>query len=161
MWFSRKSEKRSISEEIVTSKLFDDETFYDAFMRDLTHATGEVIIESPFITTARMRSLRPIFQKLLHNSIKVFVITRSPQEHDGDLMQQAEAEIRNFELIGVQTLICRNSPHRKLAMIDRQVLWEGSLNILSQYKSGEIMRRIEGKSCAQEMFDFLRLERYI
>ena len=58
-------------------------------------------------------------------------------------------------------MICLGNHHRKLAIIDRQILWEGSLNILSQIKSREIMRRIEGDNYAQDMFNFLKLKRFI
>src|SRR5579872_6742870 len=117
MWFWNKNKKQDISDEIVTSKLFNEKTFYDKFIHDLNNAQEEVVIESPFITTARMRLLRPVFQQLVDRGIKVFVITRSPQEHDLDLAEQAEKEIRNFEMIGVKTFICLGSPHRKLAII--------------------------------------------
>jgi hypothetical protein len=63
--------------------------------------------------------------------------------------------------MGIQVLLCSGNDHRKLAIIDRKVLWEGSLNILSQTKSREIMRRIENETLALEMFEFLRLERFI
>jgi len=38
----------------------------------------EVIIESPFVSTKRMRNLRPIFEKLINRGVKVFVFTRDP-----------------------------------------------------------------------------------
>ena len=34
--------------------------------------------------------------------------------------------------------MCIGNHHRKLAILDRKVLWEGSLNILSQTRSREI-----------------------
>ena len=46
------------------STLYDQDTFYKAFMRDLLHSKDEVIIESPFITYRRMTTLLPIFVKL-------------------------------------------------------------------------------------------------
>jgi hypothetical protein len=41
------------------SSLFDNNTFYKAFERDLRHAEQSVIIESPFITRRRMEHLLP------------------------------------------------------------------------------------------------------
>jgi hypothetical protein len=38
-----------------TTALHDEKTFYKAFLRDLDQATEEIIIESPFITSYRMR----------------------------------------------------------------------------------------------------------
>lgn len=143
------------------SSLHDERTFYQAFSQDLLRAEREVVIESPFITRGRMKEVFPLFQKLVNRGVKVFVMTRNPSEHMGVMADQAEFEIQRFEALGVQVLICTGSHHRKLAIIDRTVLWEGSLNILSHSKSREIMRRIDGVEFAQEMFQFLRLDRFI
>ena len=121
----------------------------------------EIIIESPFITIERMNGFRSAFKKILEKGIKIFVITRDPKEHNETMGYQSEQEITNFELMGIQTFLCSGNHHRKLAIIDRKILWEGSLNILSQNNSREIMRRIEGKKFANEMFEFLRLGDYI
>jgi hypothetical protein len=74
---------------------------------------------------------------------------------------QAEEAIRRFETIGVQVLITTDYHHRKLAILDRNILWEGSLNILSQTYSREIMRRIKSSSLSNEMFEYLKLSRFI
>jgi hypothetical protein len=75
--------------------------------------------------------------------------------------RQSEEVIRIFETIGVQVLICKGNHHRKLAILDRKILWEGSPNILSQSHSREIMRRIESKTFAMQMFSFLKLGKFI
>ena len=149
------------SSNFISSKLYDEATFYKAFIKDLKKCKEEVIIESPFITRQRMYAMTPIFDNLVKRKIKVYVITRDPQEHDFSMEQQVEEEIRNFEMIGVQVLISSGYHHRKLAIIDRKILWEGSLNILSQNYSREIMRRIMGAKPAREMFRFLKLEKFI
>ncbi|OGH11842.1 MAG: hypothetical protein A2857_00290 [Candidatus Levybacteria bacterium RIFCSPHIGHO2_01_FULL_36_15] len=91
----------------------------------------------------------------------MYVFTRDPKEHLESMEDQSESEIRRFEQLGVQVFLCLGNHHRKLAILDRQILWEGSLNILSQTYSREIMRRIDGQDYAIEMFNFLRLNRFI
>lgn len=140
------------------TSLFDESTFYKQFTTDLLKAKEEVVIESPFITTKRTNKLVPVFNKLIRRGIKVYIITR---EHLSPYKEQSEREICHFERIGVQTLICKGNHHRKLAIIDQEVLWEGSLNILSQIKSREIMRRFDGGGFAVDMYNFLKLERFI
>ncbi len=159
MFFSKLFETSPKS--LLTSKLFDEITFYDTFIKDLKRCEEEVIIESPYIACLRMKSLDPIFQKLVKKGIKVYVITRNPIEHSESLAKQAELEISIFEEYDVQVLLCRGNHHRKLAIIDRQILWEGSLNILSQGNSREIMRRIESYELTMQMFKFLKLERVL
>ena len=65
-----------------------------------------------------------------------------------------EAGICFFESVGSQVLLVNGRHHRKLAMIDRKILWEGSLNILSQTYSREFMRRIESKELTNELFQY-------
>jgi phosphatidylserine/phosphatidylglycerophosphate/cardiolipin synthase-like enzyme len=145
---------------MLNSSLHNESTFYHVFVEDLLHAKREVVIESPFITSGRMKRLSSIFQTLVDNNIKIYVVTRNPNEHPEPMNYQAEKEIRKFEEIGVQVLIYKKGHHRKLAVIDRKILWEGSLNILSQNDSREFMRRIDNKKITEQTFKFLNLERY-
>ncbi len=149
------------SPELVTSKLYDEQTFYKQFMKDLKASKREVIVESPFISSTRMYSLAPLFRALVSRKVKCYVITRDPDDHDITMKQQAEKEIRKFQTIGVQVILTNEYSHRKLAIIDRKILWEGSLNILSQTCIQEIMRRIESKEQAQKCFDFVRFGKFI
>ena len=140
------------------SILYDESTFYNRFKQDLLEAKQEVIIESPFIATRRLEILKPIIERLVARGVQIFVMTRLPHEHDEYMSEQAEDGIRYFEELGVQVLLCTGGHHRKLAMIDRKVLWEGSLNILSQSQSREFMRRIESRKLTEELFSFLKFD---
>ncbi len=146
---------------MFNSRLHDETTFYQAFTRDLLNCHREAIIESPFITTQRLNMLRPYFEKLANKGVKIVVFTRPPTEHDEYMIEQAEAGIQYLETLGAQVLLCVGGHHRKLALIDKKVLWEGSLNILSQTHSRELMRRIESKKLAKEMYDFLKFAKFI
>jgi hypothetical protein len=153
--------QQSSSSALLRSQLFNEKTFYRAFSDDLRKCKEEVIIESPFITTYRMKSIMPIFNDLLDRKVRIYVITRDPKEHDETIRSQAELAIRQFETTGVPTLLSPGNHHRKLAILDRKILWEGSLNILSNIYSREIMRRIESSELAMQMFYFLRLDEVI
>ena len=139
------------------SGLYDEKTFYAQFIDDLRHCSNEVIIESPFITSKRMEILFPILETIVSHGVKVTVITRDPREHAEPYKSQSEYAIQRFERIGIQPFLCIGNHHRKLAIIDRKILWEGSLNILSQTYSREIMRRIDSEEITMEMFQFLNL----
>ncbi|HSD98606.1 MAG TPA: phospholipase D-like domain-containing protein [Patescibacteria group bacterium] len=145
----------------MPSELHDEDTFYHAFINDLNACREEVIIESPFISSSRMKKLYPVFERLIKRGVRVYVMTRDPREHDESMKEQSEYEIQRFERLGVQVLLCTGNHHRKLAILDRKILWEGSLNILSQSVSREIMRKIADQQYAMAMFDFLHWNRFI
>ena len=147
---------------LMNSSLYDEKTFFDRFLKDLEMCREEVIIESPYITSNRMKIFYPVFSKLLERNVKIYVVTRAPHDHENtSLREQAEREVSTFEQIGIQSLLCIGNHHRKLAILDKKILWEGSLNILSQTYSREIMRRIESQELALQTFDFLRYKDYI
>jgi len=151
----------SLSADQFRSSLYDETTFYGQFMQDLLRASHEVVIESPFITSERTKMLYPTLKVLIARGVRVYVVTRDPSEHSETMEEQSETEIRRFEALGVQVLLCTGNHHRKLAIIDREILWEGSLNILSHLKSREIMRRIDDKAVALEMFAFLKFANFL
>ena len=146
---------------MMNSTLFDEKTFYSAFLRDLESCRNEVIIESPYITSKRAELLIPIFESLLLRGVKIYVMTRDPKEHEESMEYQSEDAISLFERMGVQVLLCIGNHHRKLAILDRKILYEGSLNILSQTYSREIMRRIQSEKLAMQMFNFLKLAKFL
>lgn len=136
------------------SSLFDNNTFYKAFERDLRLARRSVIIESPFITRRRMEHLLPLLTKLRRKGVHIVVNTRDPEEHNEEYAIQAENAIAAMQDIGIKVLYTVKH-HRKLAIIDEEILWEGSLNILSQGDSCEIMRRTRSSELVRNMVSFI------
>ncbi len=139
------------------STLFDSNTFYKAFERDFRRARQSVIIESPFITRRRMEQLLPILTKLRRKGVRIVMNTRNPEEHNEEYAIQAEDAVAAMRGIGARVLYTVKH-HRKLAIIDEEILWEGSLNILSQGDSCEIMRRTVSNNLARQMIRFTKLE---
>jgi hypothetical protein len=147
--------------DLLTSTLYDQDTFYPQFIRDLQQCNTEVVIESPFVTSRRLRSLTPIFQKLKARNVSIAINTKPPHEHEDNFMRseawQASVVLQDMGVSVFHT----GGHHRKLAILDRRILFEGSLNILSQNDSCEIMRRIESQALAQQMMDFTKLHKII
>lgn len=140
------------------SSLFNEKTFYMQFLKDLETAQNEVIIECPYLTASRMDMFYPVFQRLLSKKIKIRIVTRDPSDHDDEYMRdQAVNEILKSKEMGVSITLLKGNLHRKLAIIDKKILWEGSMNILSQNNSKEIMRRHESPEEVVKMLNFLNL----
>lgn len=160
-WLEKVYSIDKLTKDAHNSKLFDESDFYSYFMRDLLIAEKEVVIDSPFIGAERMRFMMPMIRHLRDKNIKVFVITRKPSEHNDSMKQEAEKVAAELESIGVVVLLFKGMVHRKIAVIDRRIVWEGSLNILSQRDSKESMRRFDGKETADQVMSFLRLDKNI
>lgn len=140
------------------SELYDEKTFYEAFMRDAAHAKSRVVIESPFITARRFETLERVIAKISQRGVRVIVNTREPDAHDPLMREQAIACIEKLQLMGVTVLYTANL-HRKIAIVD-DILWEGSLNILSQNDSCEIMRRTASADSVKQMIRYIKLSQW-
>jgi hypothetical protein len=148
------------TDEMLGSLLYDQHNFYKAFLGDIKNCRSELVIESPFITTKRVDSLLPILRGLVKRGVTIVVNTRNPQDHDGPYQWQAEQAVDDLQNLGVLVLFT-SGHHRKVAVIDREITWEGSLNILSHNDSCEIMRKIISPALSQNMIQFLRIEHYL
>jgi len=158
--FRLRRTRRISSGTLLASKLFDQDTFYQAFLCDLENAKSQVIIESPFITVKRVNVLMSVLQQLTNRGVRITINTKPLAEHEPTYYKQAEEVIDRLQALGILVLLT-NGHHRKLAIIDKRITWEGSLNILSQNDSCEVMRRIYSEQLAGQTLDFLHLENFI
>lgn len=144
----------------LTSQLYDQDTFYRAFLHDVRSCKRQLIIESPFITSKRVRILLPIFRQLRERGVQIIVNTRNPEEHEGIYKAQAAQAVAQFQTLDIVVLYTAGH-HRKLAIIDKAVVWEGSLNILSFSDSCEIMRRMASPVEAGILVNFIGIQQYL
>lgn len=141
------------SPDLLDSKLYDEKTFYPAFLKDLNNCGSELIIECPFITKRRLQYFLPTLKMLKGRKVRIIINTKDPIELDEERQNEAYRSVASLQHKGIQ-VIYTHGHHRKLAIIDRTILYEGSLNILSQNRSSEVMRRIESTRMAWEMVRF-------
>lgn len=144
----------------TNSMIFNQNSFDKAFNKDLRSCNTSLVIESPFIRLNRIRELLPVLTGLRRRNVLVIINTREPSEHDCEYMMQAEEAIAMMQGLGVRVLYTVKH-HRKLAIIDRSIVWEGSLNILSYFDSCEIMRRTVSNSDADILLNFIGLAKYL
>jgi phosphatidylserine/phosphatidylglycerophosphate/cardiolipin synthase-like enzyme len=152
--------KRISPDSLLSSKLFDEQSFYKSFINDLKYAEKEVVIESPYLTRKRSIELSNTFRRLSRHGIKIKIYTREPSHHTPRLKQQSIQSIAILKSSGARIYTCRDLRHRKIAIIDNVILWEGSLNILSQSKSRELMRRTVSSVLSRQVLSYTGLNRW-
>jgi len=152
-------------EKIINSErpnnLFNEKTFYKAFISDLFAAKREVIIYSPFVSKFRADFYKRIIEKIRNRNIEVFIFTRPLDEYEGFIRPQIEHQLKLYEKSGVNIYFLSKNIHEKVAIIDRKILWEGSLNILSHRANKEMMRRTDNENSALEVMNQLKINNYI
>jgi DNA-binding transcriptional regulator YiaG len=137
----------------MTSTIHNADTFWPAFKRDLEAARGHVVIQSPFLSYPRLNQLAPYFRSLSKRGVAVCALIQKPlvhkyqreEERDCDLDEYCQPNTFNDLCAMLQSwdvhVTQLNEIHAKHAVIDREILWEGSLNMFSHTKAKEHMRR--------------------
>ena len=143
-----------------SSKLYNQDTFDKQFKRDIYNVQSSLLIESPFIRLKRVKELLPALAKLRRRGVSIVINTRSPDEHDYNYEQKAASAVGLLQDIGV-TVLYTVKHHRKIAIIDRRLIYEGSLSILSYYDSCEIMRRSVSAADAETLINFIGINKYL
>ena len=143
--------------EPVSGDLYTERNFWAQFFQDIKTVQKRLVILSPFASVRRSSVLMDYFQAMIRRGIEIIVYTRPINQQVGEMVNQADAVIRQLRSIGAK-VIERRSMHQKVAMIDNSISWEGSLNILSHRDTGEHMRRFEGPSAIEEIVKNLELD---
>jgi len=134
-----------------------DKEFADIFRRDLANAAESVIIFSPFLSKNRISFYHPVFSALGMRGVGVQIYCRPKEEQPMWLIEHYDGNMRLFDKLGLQCHILPGM-HEKLAIIDKELLWHGSLNILSHNDGRESMLRFGSKDLVAEIMSDLGIE---
>jgi len=146
-------------QEMKKLDLYNEKTFYRAFVRDMLGAKKEIVIYCPFISRFRSDFFKDTLLKLRHRNVAVFIFTRPLEEHEYMARSEISSALKNYEEYGACIIYLPGYIHQKAAIIDRTVLWEGSLNILSQRESHEMMHRTVDEDFAKQIMLHLGLNK--
>ena len=122
--------------------------FYSAFQKDLKKSKSKVMISSPFTMPDATTKWEPILRDLVAKNVEITILTKPASEK-----QNSEDSSLIHKNLATFVKEVREIPkmHEKLAVLDGNIVWLGSLNILSHYKASEIMVRIESPDFAQSI----------
>jgi hypothetical protein len=156
-WAEKVLDSNSHSSFSSSKEFHTEKNFYAQFFQDIKQAKKSIIIVSPFLSIRRSGHFMNYFQAIIAKGIEVEVFTKPLTEQSTELAEQANIVIEQLKAIGVKVEE-RYKIHNKTAIIDNNILWDGSLNILSHRDTGENMWRFEGASAVEEVLKNLELD---
>jgi len=156
-WVNEFMPKETHTREPISGDIYTERNFWAQFFQDLTTVKERLFLLSPFLSVRRSGELMNYFQSIIWHDADVRVYTRPRSQQTGEMANQSELVMTQLRNIGVNVIERRNM-HQKIAILDNNIAWEGSLNILSHRDTGEHMRRFEGSLTIQEIIKSLELE---
>lgn len=136
--------------QMITQSLFDWQSYASIYQKDLESATSEIIISGPAISNAKSWALITLNMRLSETGVRIIVSTLSPGSFE-DGKHQAEV-VQALRESGI-TVITTSNRHERFAVIDKNIVWYGSINLLSIEKHEDSLMRIESKEIAAELLE--------
>lgn len=141
---------KSSCEKQKTNAIFDAATYNDAFATDLYQANSEIVISSPGINSAKIRQFIYTVSKKQAHGVKVSVITIPSEEYPEDRIEPTKKLIDELSGAGIYVKVT-SGIHEHFAVIDKEIVWYGSMNMLSRAKEDDNLMRVNSKEIADEL----------
>ncbi len=142
--------RADIISDISTDIIFDNATFLPVYKNDLLSAAREILIVSPFVTKRRVSQMLPFLTAALDRKVEVVVVTRPAGDFREKDRPALEETLSLFMAAKVQVMYKTNI-HQKFAIFDQNIIWYGSINLLSFGRAEESIMRLENPGIADEL----------
>lgn len=144
-------------QDASVSQIYDGQDYFVPFTTDLSDAVAAILIVSPFLKMARIKAVLPILEKAVAAGVSVVVSTKPVGDYRPE--QQAAVE-RSIALLAGSGVTVETHPalQHRYAVIDRSVVWYGSIDYLSYSVKDANALRFENADIAGELLDLLSEE---
>ena len=132
--------------------IYDGKSFYPVFTNDISCASKEILIVSPFMRKNRLIQMAKLLSPVILNGVCVTVVTRPPEDFKE---QEKDAINQNAEFLADCGIQVKFKPdfHQKFTVIDQKIAWYGSVNFLSFGNHEESVMRFENYDLAEQLID--------
>ena len=139
-------------EKQVANAIYDIESYAEIYWRDIEEAISDVIISSPRLNNQKVNHLIALLGKRQELGVKVTIVTWHPDAYKygrDDVRMELMERLRKagFEI----RLVEETCEH--YAVIDRNIVWYGSMNLLSKEDAEDNLMRVCSKDIAAELLE--------
>lgn len=132
--------------------IFDSESYNKVYEKDLQEANKEIIISSPGINKAKVKQLIMRLKERQEAGVSITIITLSPASYPESRAEKTKELIDDLKNVGI-TVKEKEMMHEHFAIIDQEIVWYGSMNLLSREKEDDNLMRVVSKEIAQELME--------
>lgn len=124
-----------------SSKIYNRQDYFEPFAEDISGASGNILIVSPFLKRSRLRMLLSAFDRAVQSGVRITVRTR-PGEDTIALLEQWGITVETQEELW-----------QRYAVIDETIVWYGDIDYLSYSSKEANALRFESADVAYELLE--------
>lgn len=161
MYYKRLCTYRRIGYEILTAPneekqtvnaIFDSESYLPVYEKDLMQARKSIYIASPGLNKNKVRRLIALVEEQQTAGVIVTVITQPAESYPQTRVEPIKALQTALTAAGIY-VVPQPDLHTHFAVIDQEIVWYGSTNLLSRDKEDDGLMRIGSRDVALELLE--------
>lgn len=132
--------------------IFDVDNYADVYRQDMLEANSEIIISSPAISGKKVDEMMQLLKAKQETGLHIVIVTWKPDTYgygDSGYWMELQERMRRsgFEMNLVEDY-CEH-----YCIIDREVVWYGSMNFLGKEDAEDNLMRIRSREIATELLE--------
>ncbi len=140
------------NEKQTANAIFDSENYFEVYRKDLLEANRNIVVSSPAISSSKVYELVNLLRDKQAAGVEITIVSWEPDSYgfgDAGFWMQLHEEMRQagFYMKTVEDT-CEH-----FAIIDQEIVWYGSMNLLAKTKIHDSMMRVQSKNIAAELME--------
>ncbi len=139
-----------VGEKQDANAIFDLDTYEPVYLQDLREAREEIVISSQTLNIPKVNQLIHLSEE--RPELKITIVTWAPEVYKYG-RDEVRIELMNrLNVAGFKLLTVEDNCER-FAIIDREIVWYGSMNLLSKADVEDNLMRVVSKDIATELLE--------
>lgn len=138
------------SKKQTANAIFDCDNYFETYKNDLLQADKNIVLSSPVISGAKVYELIRLLRDKQVAGVEITIVTWEPDSYgfgDTAFWMQLHEEMRQAGFY-VKTV---EESCEHFAIVDQEIVWYGSMNLLSKSNAEDSMMRVQSKKIAMEL----------
>ena len=139
-------------EKQKANAIYDIETYAETYWRDLEEAKSGIIVSSPRLNNQKVNRIITVLSKRRELGVRVTIVTWHPDAYKygrDDVRMELTERLRKA---GFEIRLVEDSCEH-YAVIDNEIVWYGSMNLLSKEDAEDNLMRVCSKDIAAELLE--------
>lgn len=140
------------SEKQQANAIFDAASYQSVYERDLRQAGKEIVISSPGMNKSMVAKTMDFVKERQSAGVAVSVVTLPAKDYPNNRVEVTKQLVGELARAGI-LVIEKSGLHEHFAIIDQEIVWYGSLNLLSRGKEDDSLMRVQSVDIAAELLE--------
>jgi superfamily II DNA or RNA helicase len=132
--------------------IYDNVSYSKIYENDLLGANKEIIISSPGINERKVKRITELLRERQEAGVSVSVTTLKAESYPENRIEKTRQWINQLIAVGIK-VNQMSIMHEHYAIIDHEIVWYGSMNLLSGEKEDDNLMRVVSSEIAQELIE--------